>query len=322
MAVDDRAYAVALPEGSDFPRRRLIENGELYRDRGDWVSAVLVGVGAIRGFTGHDVKNFVLRTLEVLVLGAVVVMFLWGLVLALSGVGRPPGDGRRTARRRTPGGEQRVPRRRKRPPPADPAPGVPTGELGHRADTALIDLDDAVRLREHDLAAARATFAAVPGVRDHPVATLARTIDGVRSVLVDAFALRRRADDERDEPDRRVHLHTVATRCAAAGERLDGATAVVNRLYELEQNAKAALTRLRERVAVAGARLPGATATLTGLRDRWPRWPRSSTASPTRRPGSPPRGPTWTAATRRWPRAAPVRPPSHCARRRTRPTGR
>ena len=104
--------------------------------------------------------------------------------------------------RRAAAGDQRTtpvptppPRRRR-----DEFSDVATEELGYRASSALIEVDDAVRTSEQELSAARGHFG------DEAVAEFTAALEQSRADMVAAFEIRQRLDDEtpEDEPTKRA----------------------------------------------------------------------------------------------------------------------
>lgn len=155
------------------------------------------------------------------------------------------------------------------PPPAagppDEHPGVSTEDLGYRASAALIDIDDAVRTSEQELAAARGNFG------DEAVAGFAAALEQSRADMLAAFEIRQRLDDDQpeDEPAKRAMYADILRRCAAADERLDAQVAAFDQLRDLEAQAPSYIEGLATRQAAAAAALPAAEAAWAQLRDRY-----------------------------------------------------
>jgi hypothetical protein len=149
--------------------------------------------------------------------------------------------------------------------PADEYAGTPTADLSYRASAALIELDDAVRTSEQELAFAQSRFG------DEAVAGFRRALEESRAEMVEAFGLRQRLDDDQpeDEGAQRVLLAEILRLCRSADERLDAQAEAFDRLRDLESTAPEVVAALGPRIAAAEARLPEETARLERLRGRY-----------------------------------------------------
>lgn len=249
VAVDDRAYGVSVDQGFPLDQDTLADI--LSRDveprlaAGDWPGAAVAFADALRrgGATGGAGG------------GGSAAPWVIGGALALIG------------------GAYAVSRRRTRKgtgaPPTPPTPGLPadefagtsTEDLGYRASTALLELDDAVRTSEQELDLARAQFGeeAVQGFR--------AALDTSRAELVRAFGVRQQLDDgvEEDEQTRRAMLADVIRTCATADARLDEQAEAFDRLRDLERTAPEVVAALAPAVQGAEARVPEAQRRLAGL---------------------------------------------------------
>lgn len=179
------------------------------------------------------------------------------------------------------GGAYALSRRRRRaagtpeaPAPAGPAPdeftGVSTEDLGYRASTALLELDDAVRTSEQELDMARGQFGeeAVTGFR--------AALDASRAEMVRAFGVRQQLDDgagvggeSHSEATQRAMLADILRTCATADERLDAQAEAFDRLRDLERTAPEVVAALGPALDTADTRLPGVEQALAELGRRY-----------------------------------------------------
>ncbi|MBW0101962.1 TPM domain-containing protein, partial [Pseudonocardia sp. KRD291] len=156
------------------------------------------------------------------------------------------------------------------PAPAGPGPddefaGVTTEDLGFRGSQALLEIDDAVRTSEQELAAARAHFG------DEAVAGFAAALELSRADMLRGFTLQQQLDDEvpEDEPTRRSMLAEIVHACRDADERLDAQVAEFDALRSLEAGAPEYLAGLGTSLAAVDARVAQVDATLASLRTRY-----------------------------------------------------
>ncbi|MET0188023.1 MAG: hypothetical protein ABW212_03435, partial [Pseudonocardia sediminis] len=137
--------------------------------------------------------------------------------------------------------------------------------LGFRASQALLEIDDAVRTSDQELAAARAHFG------DEAVAGFAEAMELSRAEMLRGFTLQQELDDEipEDEPTRRTMLAEIIHACRTADERLDARVAEFDALRDLEAGAPEYLAGLGTSLDTANARLPQVDAALGALRTRY-----------------------------------------------------
>ncbi|MHA6620598.1 TPM domain-containing protein [Pseudonocardia sp. DLS-67] len=164
-------------------------------------------------------------------------------------------------------------RRRRRAADAAPAPDLPpdefsdvsTADLAYRASAALIEVDDAVRTSEQELAAARTHFG------EDAVSGFAAALEQSRADMLQAFTLRQRLDDGEPEDERTARsLHAEIVRIAtAADDRLDEQVEAFDALRGLEARAPGYVADLRTRLDGVRARLPQVEAAWTALRSRY-----------------------------------------------------
>ncbi|MFC4335606.1 TPM domain-containing protein [Salininema proteolyticum] len=144
--------------------------------------------------------------------------------------------------------------------------GTPVAELEGRADTLLVETDDALRTSELELAFAQSEFG------EAATADFAATVEGARTDLADAFRVRQQLDDERPETEseQRDLLTRIIDRLNAANSRLDADAEQFDRLRDLGRRAPEGLERLRGMQTEVTAALPGVDETLSQLRESYP----------------------------------------------------
>ncbi|MGI9003607.1 MAG: TPM domain-containing protein [Pseudonocardia sp.] len=245
VAVDDRVYGVSFDEGfrlsqSETDRIRT-DDVEPRLAANDWSGAAIALADGLRSGGGGGVP------VSALIFGAMVVAG---------------------------GGWYLLYRRRRKshadPSPVDPVPrdefsDVATDDLNYRASSALIEVDDAVRTSEQELAAARAHFG------DEAVAGFGAALEESRAEMLAAFEIRQRLDDDEpeDEPAQRAMYADIIRTCRAADERLDAQTESFDQLRDLEARAPEYVAGLGTRLDTVAARLPRAETGWTTLQDRY-----------------------------------------------------
>jgi uncharacterized membrane protein YgcG len=161
--------------------------------------------------------------------------------------------------------------RKRRPPavitdPNDPNPGVATPALNDRANTALVELDDALRTSERELAMARDQYG------PEATASFEAALSAARGEVAEAFRLRLLLDEEpaaSDERERRPLLAEILRLSASADGRLDAEADAFDALQQTEANLEQELPRLGERRQALSSRLPEVEAALAGLTSRY-----------------------------------------------------
>ncbi len=251
VAVDDRAYHVSYDQ--DFPLNQQTTDTIAAKDveprlaADDWAGAAVGLADGLRSGGGSGSGGLVVAG-----------------VVGLAVVG---------------GGAYLLVRRRRRRPaaptpvPAAPAPArdefsdVSTDDLDYRGSQALLDVDEAVRTSEQELAAARAHFG------DAAVAGFAAALEQSRAEMLRGFTLRQQLDDDvpEDEPTRRSMLAEIITVCRSADERLDAQVAAFDELRNLEVTAPDYVAGLASRLDATNARLPQAEAAWADLQARYAR---------------------------------------------------
>ena len=254
VAIGDRDYAYSVDQDfplSDAQLADVAAGGiEPRLAAGDWAGAVIAAADGYReqvqqraggGRAGVGV-GLLLSLICVLFVAAIVVV---GLLVW-----------RRSRRRPAPAAVD----------PDDPHPGVPTQKLNDRANTLLVEMDDAVRTSERELALAREHYG------QEATKTFDEAVTAARNEVAEAFRLRMLLDEEpaaSDEKQQRRLLADILRHCEAADRRLDAEADAFEALRQIEANLEEILPRLRARSSELQARLPAAEAGLARLRDRY-----------------------------------------------------
>jgi hypothetical protein len=250
VAVDDRAYHVSYD--SDFPLGQQATDAIAAKDveprlaANDWAGAA---VGLADGLRSGGSSGG----------GGLAIAGVAGLVVVGGGAFLLV---RRRRSRTTP--TAAAPQAPQQPAP-DEFAGVSTDDLAYRGSQALLDVDDAVRTSEQELAAAKAHFG------DAAVKDFATALEASRAEMLRGFTLRQQLDDDipEDEPTKRSMLAEIIRVCRSADERLDAQVAAFDKLRNLEATAPDYIAGLAARLAAAQARLPEAEAAWADLRTRY-----------------------------------------------------
>ncbi|HEY0811766.1 MAG TPA: TPM domain-containing protein [Pseudonocardia sp.] len=258
VATDDRAYHVSYDQ--NFPLGQQATDDIAAKDveprlaANDWAGAAIGLADGLRGGgSGSGAGG------GLIVAGVVGVAVLGGGAYLVT-------RRRRGAATSTPAGAAAggtAPE--KEPSPPDEFAGVSTDDLAYRGSQALLDVDDAVRTSEQELAAAKAHFG------DAAVAGFATALEASRAEMLRGFTLRQQLDDDipEDEPTKRGMLAEIINVCRSADERLDAQVAAFDKLRNLEATAPDYIAGLATRLEVAKARLPQAEAGWADLRARY-----------------------------------------------------
>jgi uncharacterized membrane protein YgcG len=159
--------------------------------------------------------------------------------------------------------------------PNDPFPAVSTQQLTDRANSVLIELDDALISSERELGLVTSEFGA------EATASFVAALNEARAEVNEAFRLRmvldepidettgERTDEPTEEPSaeagRRRLLAEIIQRCERADARLDAESDAFDALRELQTRLEPAMTSLDERLTDLRARLPVARRELNEL---------------------------------------------------------
>jgi TPM domain len=252
VAVDDRAYGYSV--AGEFPLSDseiadlVAQEVEPRLAAGDWAGAAVAMADGLRtgGGAGGDGGGGL--PVGALLVGAGIVgggaLLLWRRARARAG--SAPGEPGRAGA------------------PSEHAT-IPTRELAQQANTALIELDDAVQTSEQELGFAQASFG------DDAVTGFRQALEQARGELSQAFALRQRLDDAEpeDEQTMRGMLTDILQLCRSADSRLDAQAEAFDRLRDLEQTVPDVLAALGPRAQEVQARLPEEEQRLELMRGRY-----------------------------------------------------
>jgi uncharacterized membrane protein YgcG len=245
VAVGDRTYGLSVADGFPVEESRVdqirTEDVEPRLSAEAWAGAAVALADGLR--SGSD--------------GG------FGLGLAVVGGAVLVGGGAYLLHRRRRRSAEEAPPARELPP--DEFPDVSTSDLAYRASAALIEVDDAVRTSEQELAAARTHFGA------EAVAEFAAALEQSRADMLRAFALRQQLDDEQPGNERATRaLHAEIVRIAAAADdRLDAQVAAFDALRGLEARAPEYVAELHTRLDGVRERLPQVDAAWAELQTRY-----------------------------------------------------
>jgi LPXTG-motif cell wall-anchored protein len=135
-----------------------------------------------------------------------------------------------------------------------------TDELSKRASSLLVQMDDAIKTSEQEVAFAAAQFG------DETAAPFAAAVESAKADVARAFELRRALDDSTEEDDarQRAMLKEIITLTQGASDRLDAEVERFDELRAMERNAPELLAALESRLGPLEGRVPhGETALAT-----------------------------------------------------------
>jgi uncharacterized membrane protein YgcG len=154
--------------------------------------------------------------------------------------------------------------------PNDPFPGVPTQTLNDRANTLLVEMDDALRTSERELGLATADYGA------EATAGFTAALESARADVAEAFRLRMELESSSEpagrvphEPETRRKLAEIIRRCEAADARLDAEADAFRELRQLDLKLEELVPSLGERRAGTEGRLTAASAEVADLQTRF-----------------------------------------------------
>jgi uncharacterized membrane protein YgcG len=164
--------------------------------------------------------------------------------------------------------------------PNDPYPGVSTEQLSARANSLLLEVDDALRTSERELVLAEADYG------EEAVAPFRDAVARAKAELAEAFRVRleledgelggepppersRRGGEPRDEVATRHQLAAIIQHAEAADRTLDEQAAAFQQLRQLESTLEQTIPALSDRRARLAARLPEIEAELDRLRGQF-----------------------------------------------------
>ncbi|WP_332522633.1 TPM domain-containing protein [Mycolicibacterium mengxianglii] len=250
VAVTDREYAFQVPStagGGVYDRAADVRRNDIEPAlrQNDWAAAA---IGAADGLNGGGIAWSAL----LVVLGVVVV-----LCLVLWAWSRRRNRKRRKAEFAA---AQRVDA-------TDPnaLAGVPLDALDDLSKTIVVDVDNAVRTSEGELALAAEEFGATQ------TAPFAKALENAKAALAQAFNVRQTLDDAIPESplQRRELLTRVIVAAARADRELEAQCEAFEQLRDLLINAPTRLDALTQQMVALTARLEPSTATLTQLRQQY-----------------------------------------------------
>lgn len=254
IATEERAYAFQPP--SDLMSQSDAQS--LQRDeiepalrQGDWTGAAVAaaeGLNATPTSTGAGISWFGL--LVVLAIIAVAVLLLWLFM-------------RRRRRKRREAESEAA----KRVDPADPnaLAAVPIDALDDLSKAIVVDVDNAVRTSDSELALAVEEFGAA---QTQP---FSQAVNNARTTLAQAFNVRQILDDAVPESvqQRRDLLTRVVVAAAKADRELDTQTEAFDKLRDLVINAPSRLDSLTQQMVDLTARLGPSEQALTALHSQF-----------------------------------------------------
>jgi len=149
--------------------------------------------------------------------------------------------------------------------PNDANPGVSTQQLSDRANTLLLQVDDALRTSESELSLATADYG------DEETKPFADAITAAKADITEAFRLRMELEElpGEDETGRRQRLAEIIRLGEAADRRLDEQAQPFHELRALESTLEQTVPALTQRRAGIAAAVPRAESTLVTLRERY-----------------------------------------------------
>jgi hypothetical protein len=147
----------------------------------------------------------------------------------------------------------------------DPYAGTTTEQLQFRANSSLLELDEAMKTSQLDLDFARAQYG------EEATAGFDRALAQSRDELSRAFTLRQQLDDDipEDEPTTRQMLGEMIRLTEAADARLDAQAEAFAGLRDLERTAPQVLEALAPRVRELRERIPREEQRLADLTQRF-----------------------------------------------------
>lgn len=249
VATQDRAYAFLLPtEGEGFDVTSLRRNEiEPALRQSDWAAAAIAaanGLNASTTSTGAGITWFGLLVMLAIIALAVLALWLWA----------------RRRRRRRREAEFAAARRVD---PSDPnaLAAVPIDALDDLSKTIVVDVDNAVRTSDNELALAVEEFG------DRQTAPFSQAVANAKTTLAQAFNVRQILDDAVPEsPQQRRDLLTrVVVAAAKADRELDAQREAFEQLRDLVINAPSRLDALTQQMVELTARLGPSEQTLAQL---------------------------------------------------------
>jgi TPM domain len=254
VATDDRAFAFQVPSTvrggtptkTDELRRNDIEPA---LHRGDWAGAA---VAAADGLNANAAPGTAL--LDILLIAAALIAFL---VLLLWGFTR--------RRRRSRHKAELAAAKRLEPTDANALATVPLEALDELSKVIVVDVDNAVRTSESELALAVEEFGAPR------TAPFKQALDNAKAALAQAFNARQTLDDDVPEAPllRRDLLTRVIVAAGRADRELESQNTAFHQLRDLIINAPDRLGTLTQQMVALTARLEPAEQAMAALRQQF-----------------------------------------------------
>ena len=251
IATQDRAYAFLPPStaagGFDVTSLRVNQiEPQLRQD--DWAGAAIAAANGLNPSSRASISWFgVLAALAVLAL-AILVLWLWT----------------RRSRRRRRAAELAAARRVD---PSDPnaLAAVSLGALDDLSKSIVVDVDNAVRTSDNELALAVEEFG------QEQTEPFSRAVANARTTLAQAFNVRQTLDDAIPETpaQRRDLLTRVVVAAAKADRELEAARAAFEQLRDLVINAPSRLDSLTQQMVDVTAGIAPSEQTLAELRKQF-----------------------------------------------------
>lgn len=252
VATSARAYAFLVPNGVqgvtagqvDSLRHNQIEPA---LGRGDWSGAAVAAANGLNVSPSSTGRYLLLGALAVIVLAVVILLFVM----------------RRRARRRR--ANALAAARRVDPTDATALAAVPLDILDELSRSKVVEVDNAVRTSDNELALAIDEF----GVER--TAPFTRAVDNAKAALSRAFTVRQQLDDATPETaaQRRELLTRVIVSAANADRELESQTAAFEQLRDLVINAPTRLDGLTQQYVELTSRIDAAQQHLAELNNEF-----------------------------------------------------
>ena len=238
VATVDRNYSIFYGDSApNAASTQTVETDDIIPalKKSDWVGAAVAAAKGYAGVSNGGGGGPALPIVIVLMLLALVVL---GVIFFL-----------RSRRKRTAGGGVSAPA------------GPSQAQLGQRAGSLLVQLDDSLKTSEQELGFAVAQFGT------EATTPFSASLAAAKSQVAEAFTLRQKLDDSVPESpeEKRAMTARIIALCEAADTELDAQADAFDDLRKLEQNAPQALLGVVTDAEIVTARLATARATLAKL---------------------------------------------------------
>ena len=265
IAVDDGQLALSVAEEADIGDADITDVEAAARAQvndGNWANASIAASNMIIELaTGEAPPTTAEPDSEDAGSSSTALWVMGGIAIVLIGGGLLLARSRRTGV----GGDPRPQQPSGPPTPEQEWAQLSVGELGLRAGSALVDLDNDVRSSANELAFAEAQFG-LEATQDFK-AVLAQA----QGQLAQAFTIQQQLNETTLVDDaRRQGLVQILTLCRAADAALDAQTAALAELRSLQDRAPEVLAELDQRAGELAVRVPPARDTLRQLGATYP----------------------------------------------------